>query len=169
MAKGDLTLEIDSKTWHKAEMMLYKMGELHQNHVIDKALRGGQYIFRRLATDKYNRAIGRTSKATGKLIRSIKVDIKKSIEDAKSNQGFRGGAGHVAHLVDRGTKARYTKKGAYRGIMYKGRKTKYYTPTGDRLKGFWSKANKKGEIHARYTVLHILHNEIRKIYNKATR
>lgn len=54
---------------------------------------------------------------TGQLERSIRSRVKRRKSGALAGF-YRGqGGGNHAHLVDRGTKARYTRKGHYRGVM----------------------------------------------------
>lgn len=53
----------------------------------------------------------------GRLERSMRVRVKKRKSGALAGFVRGKGGGNHAHLVDRGTKARYTRKGHYRGVM----------------------------------------------------
>lgn len=74
---------------------------------------------------------------TGNLVDSIgvvKTSIRNSSELGQIQAGPRRGRykGNAAHLVEYGTKARYNKRGAYRGVM---KPKKFMAPAWERTKG----------------------------------
>lgn len=54
---------------------------------------------------------------TGQLARSMSAKVKRRKSGALAGFVRGKGGGNHAHLVDRGTKPRYTKRGHYRGVM----------------------------------------------------
>lgn len=89
---------------------------------------------------------------TGALRSSIKIEIKRIRGGGmKLKVGFNKD-GHHAHLVDRGTKDRYTKKGAYRG-----RATGSY---------FWTNTRNANQPEVAEKILNEYKNEIVKVLSE---
>ena len=91
------------------------MEKVDQSNTIQTALRKGAQIIQ---------AAGKTNLATRNKV--VKGDLKKSFsvrvvkKKAYALAGFKRPQGAHAHLVDRGTKKRYTARGYYRGSVSKG-------------------------------------------------
>ena len=134
MANGEFTMTLDEADYRHVQEQLSKMSELEKMAAIQKALQEGVNVIvkqgkrnlkNRLSKDPVN-----MSRRTGRLERSMGYRTNK--RKMKAYGGFRRPGGAAAHLVDRGTEKRWTKKGAYRGSVSKGS-----TNTGNR---FWTDA-----------------------------
>lgn len=131
---GELTMTLDEATYRHVQEQLSKMSELEKNAAVQKGLQEGidvivkqgkRNLKNRLSKDPVN-----VAKRRGNLLRSMGYrTLKKRM---KAYGGFRRPGGAAAHLVDRGTEKRWTKKGAYRGSVSKGSPN-----TGNR---FWTDA-----------------------------
>lgn len=88
------------------------MSEVDQSATIQTALKSGAKIIE--SAGRTNLAARNKSK-TGNLKKSFSVKVNK--KKAYALSGFRRPQGAHAHLVDRGTTKRYTKKGYYRGAV----------------------------------------------------
>ena len=87
--------------------------EFEQGEAIKSGLRAMGGVFMRGGKSRLgNRLLHHGSK--GNLMSSFKIKTKRHNKGVLI--GF-GKLGHHSHLVDSGTKKRYTKSGAYRGIM----------------------------------------------------
>lgn len=129
MAKGELTITLDEKDLQKMNAVLDGYSKVDQNAIIQNALRQGMQV---IVTEGQANLATRNKKKTGNLARSFKMTTNK--KKAYSLGGFKRGkdGGAHAHLIDRGTDKRFTRKGAYRGSISKGAPN-----TGS---GFWSDA-----------------------------
>ncbi len=134
MANGEFTMTLDEADYRHVQEQLSKMSELEKMAAIQKALQEGVNVIvkqgkrnlkNRLSKDPVN-----MSRRTGRLERSMGYRTNK--RKMKAYGGFRRPGGAAAHLVDRGTEKRWTKKGAYRGSVSKGSPN-----TGNR---FWTDA-----------------------------
>ena len=117
MAKGELTIVLDEKDLQKMEAILDGYSKVDQNTIIQGALRQGMQV---IVTEGQANLAARNKKKTGNLARSFKMTTNK--RKAYSLGGFKRGkdGGAHAHLIDRGTAERWTRKGAYRGSISKG-------------------------------------------------
>lgn len=129
MAKGELTIVLDEKDLNRMNVLLEKYDKVDQNNIVQGALKQGMEVI--VAEGKSNLAT-RNKKKTGNLARSFRLSTNK--KKAYSLGGFKRGkeGGAHAHLIDRGTNERWTRKGAYRGSISKG------NPNSG--SGFWSDA-----------------------------
>lgn len=129
MAKGELTIVLDEKDLQKMNAILDKYDKVDQNAIIQGALKQGMQV---IVTEGQANLATRNKKKTGNLARSFKMTTNK--RKAYSLGGFKRGkdGGAHAHLVDKGTAERYTRKGAYRGSISKG--------NPNHGSGFWSDA-----------------------------
>lgn len=116
MAKSDLTIVLDEKDYQKMMSLLNGMSQIDQEAVIQKALSQGMKVI--VNAGKSNLAT-RNSVRTGKLKRSFSIKVNK--KRAYTLGGFKRPDGAAAHLIDRGTDERWTRTGAYRGSVSKGR------------------------------------------------
>lgn len=144
---GEQTLILDKATYNAVMNKLSQLGELEKEGIIQQGLKEGATI---LAEEGRRNLIQRNSIRKGNLIKSIGVQVRK--KDAKSYAGFKRPGGNAAHLVDRGTKARYTKKGAYRGFV-KGT-------------NFWSDAFERKKSEAQNTLIESINKSIERIINR---
>ena len=119
MAKGDLTLELDKVSYRKFMNILGQMDKIEQTAAVRSALRQSIQVI--INTGKSNLE-SRNGVKTGNLKKSFTKSVKanKGVAYAgfkRSAPGKRVHGANHSYLVDRGTTKRYTKKGAYRGIM----------------------------------------------------
>lgn len=89
------------------------LSDVHKDKVIKQGLKAATGIFVRAGrTNLRSRLIGK--RGTGNLAKSFKNKIKRRKLGSVAGFSF---LGSHAHLLDRGTNNRYTKKGFYRGKM----------------------------------------------------
>lgn len=134
MAQEGLTITLDEADYKYVMGQLTKLSELEKSAVVQRGLQEGIAVIvnqgkrnlrARLSNDPVN-----IRARKGNLYKSIgRKTIKKKL---KGYGGFKRPGGNAAHLVDRGTEKRWTKKGAYRGSVSKGSPN-----TGSR---FWTDA-----------------------------
>lgn len=115
MAKGDLTFQIDKADYERMMRWLSELDEVDQKSVIQNALKTGAKSLQ--DAGKANLA-SRNKSITGKLKKSFGVRVVK--KQSYALVGFKRPGGAAAHLIDRGTKKRYTRQGYYRGSVSKG-------------------------------------------------
>lgn len=129
MAKGELTIVLDEKDLQKMNAVLDGYSKVDQNTIIQGALRQGMQV---IVTEGQANLAARNKKKTGNLARSFKMTTNK--KKAYSLGGFKRGkdGGAHAHLIDRGTDKRFTRKGYYRGSISRG--------NPNHGSGFWSDA-----------------------------
>lgn len=93
----------------------------------------------------------KTAKSSGRpLVNSFTRKVRK--KDAIAYAAFKRPGGNVAHLMDKGTKDRYTKKGAFRG------RVKPYL--------FWTNAFNQKKQKALETIVESIEISIKKIVNR---
>ena len=154
---GEMTITLDEGDYARIQEKLSKLSQLEKDAAVQKGLREGvNVIVKKGRTNLKNRLSNNpvnARKRTGKLIRSMGIStIKKKM---KGYGGFRRPEGAVAHLVDRGTQKRWTKKGAYRGSVSK--KAPY---TGNR---FWTDAFNEKKNEAMHELMEIIEKSIKKL------
>lgn len=110
---NDFTATVDKKDYIKIMNALSDMSKLEREAIIQKAIQEGLDIVVRQG--KSNLASSGTKVRTGNLKGSFKKITKKT--QLKGYAGFSRPKGSAAHLIDRGTKVRQTKKGANRGSV----------------------------------------------------
>lgn len=124
---GSFSFSMPEKEFREVEAMLADLTDLEQKSVVTQALKAAAQ--RLVSKGKVEFKKHHKSK-TGNLYRSMSTSLKrkKKISNNASYAGFKrnankkknnGGiaAGNHAHLIDRGTARRWTKKGAYRGSV----------------------------------------------------
>lgn len=119
---GNFTMTLDEMDFNRVVQILTDLTSLERSKVVRKGLHEGGKVFvtegkknlkARLSSEPVN-----VKNRKGNLIKAFKEKVYP--RKTKVHAGF-GKKGHHAHLVDRGTVKRYTKKGAYRGSVSKGR------------------------------------------------
>lgn len=112
MAK-ELTLELDKYSYNQLMRVLGEYSKVDQKRAIKSALLKG---VREISKQGKLNLTQRNKRKSGNLLKSFSTKFLQKY--LSSYAGFRKGksrGGNHAHLVDSGTKARYTKKGFYRG------------------------------------------------------
>lgn len=108
---GALVLETELR--QAVEYLTSELNKIERKQAVRKGLMDAAKIFQ--ARGKLNLAASTTPR-TGHLRRSFKTNYNPRYW-ASVYAGFWRPDGNHAHLVDLGTKPRYTKQGYYRGIM----------------------------------------------------
>lgn len=129
MAKSGMTIELDEKDYQRLRLLLSNLSETDQGKIVQAALKSGMQTI--INTGKQNLA-ARNQSVSGNLKRSFGIVINK--KGGYALGGFKRPKGAHAHLVDRGTDKRWTRKGAYRGSVSKGtpnKGSKFYTDAVD--------------------------------------
>lgn len=104
------TLTMDKASYDRIMDKLAKFGKIEQEGMVAQALKEGATIVK---DESKSNIKSRLVKRSGNLIGSASVLVKK--KDGKAYAGFKRPKGAHAHLLEAGTKERYTKTGAYRG------------------------------------------------------
>jgi hypothetical protein len=109
---GQFKFSLNEKEYGAVMRKLGTLSTVEQRAVIRKAYKESGKILITAGKSSY---MARNKKRTGGLYRSLTAKLKKKNSGVLS--GFRRGPGlgNGAHLIDRGTADRYTKKGYYRG------------------------------------------------------
>lgn len=157
MAKsGDFTFELSEKDYQALQKILTGISNVDQRKAILGALKEGAKAIARVGKKNLK---SKNKKKTGNLLGSINTKAVRKIVSAYA--GFkRSGVkkGNHAHLVDRGTAKRWTKKGAYRGSVSK---ASPYTGTK-----FWTIAVQSEGPNAMRRVTDVIYNELTKITSR---
>lgn len=154
MAKNrDFTFELNERDYQELQRILTGVSNVDQRKTILGALKQGAMAIARVGKKNLK---SKNKKKSGNLLGSITTKTLKKFSAAYA--GFkRSGArkGNHAHLVDRGTAKRWTKKGAYRGSV-----SKASPYTGTR---FWTTAVKTEGPTAMRRVTEVIYDELYKI------
>lgn len=122
----DFSLVLDEKDYQKVMDKLAGLTEVEQQQVIATALKEGATLLNQVGKQQLVATILHPETSKGRLLKSMQVKVMKAKKD-KGPVGYAGFkrstkktageglGGNAAHLVDRGTVDRYTKKGYYRG------------------------------------------------------
>lgn len=157
MAKGGMTLVLDKATYQEMQRKLKMLEEVDKTAAVSKGLQEGAKPI--VAEGKVNLASRNkrgTKAKSAHLANSFATSLKK--KDSSIRIGFRRPGGAAAHLVDKGTAERYTKKGYYRGSVSKGN-----PKHGSR---FWTDAVLSKGQEALEILADAINQEIIKITNK---
>lgn len=161
MAKGDLTIVLDKADYARLVKTLDEAGDIDTRPAIQRALRSGMQSM--VSAGKSNLSM-RNSTKTGNLKRSftIKVTKRKKVGSNYALGGFKRsagknaiGGGNHAHLVDRGTANRWTRRGYYRGSVSRGMPN-----TGTR---FWTDAVQSEGPRALNNLTNVIQSELKKL------
>ena len=113
-----MTIALDEGDYAAVQNALSQLSAIEQNAVVKKGLQEGLSIF--VKQGKQNLRATLSSKPVnvrmrkGNLMKSFRTNLNK--RQSKGYAGFNH-LGRHAHLVDSGTKNRWTKSGAYRGSV----------------------------------------------------
>lgn len=116
---GNFTISLNQRDYAALQKKFTQAAKIDKHHTIKSALDEGISYIKNAG--KSNLA-ARNKVVSGNLKRSLSKRVKKSAAYAgfkRATAGKKGGGNH-AHLIDRGTDKRYTRKGAYRGSISKG-------------------------------------------------
>lgn len=116
MSSGRFTFTMDKARYNALVEKMKRLQDFDKKDTISKGLR--EAVKPVIAQGKSNLASSHKVK-TGKL-RASQGGTRTYRGKAKIKAGFKQPGGAVAHLLDRGTKKRYTKKGYYRGSISAG-------------------------------------------------
>lgn len=153
MAKGDLTFVLDEKDYQRAMAALDALEKVDQGQAIQNALRNEMKPM--IAQGKSNLMV-RNKIRTGNLIGSF--GLRTNRKKAYAVAGHKRPQGAAAHLVDRGTAQRYTKKGYYRGSVSKGQP--------NHGSGYWTDAVNQEGPKALEGLMDAIYEQISKIMEK---
>lgn len=109
----NFTATLDPMDYAKIMNALSSMSKLEREAIIAKGLQEGLKVI--VQQGKANLASSGIKVRKGNLSHSFKVLTKK--RELRGYAGFSRPKGAAAHLLDRGTKKRYTKTGANRGSV----------------------------------------------------
>ena len=150
MAKGALTIELSKSDVAAVNRWLSELDKVDQSNTVQYALKQGALVIQNAG--KANLAV-RNKTHTGNLKKSFSIKVVK--KKAYALSGFKRPAGAHAHLIDRGTDKRYTKKGAYRGSVSKG------NPNSGSL--FWTQAVTANGGRALNTLMNAIYDALEEI------
>lgn len=139
----------------KINSLVSDLGNVDRNKAIRFGLLSGAKVIERIG--RRNLRL-RNDEHTGNLTKSLRAKISR--RELNAYAGFERsyrfelekGVGNHAHLVDRGTAERYTKKGHYRGIM----------PASY----FWTDAKTQSESAVRQKILSGVEMMVQRLKNK---
>lgn len=145
---GDFSFTVDQDDYIRLMKTMSDLSKLEREAVINKGLKEGLTIIKNQG--KQNIASSGLKIRTGNLAGSFTVSTKK--KDLRGYTGFKRPKGNVAHILDRGTKMRYTKSGASRGMI----KGNY----------FWTKAVEEKSAKAQEELMDSVKKSIQLIINR---
>lgn len=111
LGNGEFTLEIDEQSKNYLFKKMDGLMEIEKEEAIRRGLRQGASVI--VHAGKRNYILDGLRMITGGLYKSAGVTTSRKA--LKVWGGFKRPLGAAAHLLDRGTKERYTKDGYYRG------------------------------------------------------
>lgn len=153
---GNFTITLNERDYQALQKKFTQAAKIDKNHTIKSALDEGiSYIKNAGASN----LASRNKVVTGNLKRSLSKRVKKTAAYAgfkRATAGKKDGGNH-AHLIDRGTVKRYTRKGYYRGSISRGRPN-----TGT---SFWTDAVETEGPRAERTLMDGVYETISKIMN----
>jgi len=155
MAKGNFKFEFDAEDIATFRAVVQEMGEIDGSRAVMNSLSRGMALITRQGKANLDTS---NHQKTGNLKRSIRrKQVKKWVSVYGGFKKGKGGGNH-AHLVDRGTDERWTKKGAYRGSVSKG------SPNTGSM--FWTRAVESKGPQAMEKTMDVIYNEMNKIIRK---
>ena len=155
MSKSDFKFEFNENDIATFRAVVQEMGEIDGSKAVMNSLSRGMALITRQGKANLDSS---NHVKRGNLKRSIRrKQVKKWVSVYGGFRKGKGGGNH-AHLVDRGTDDRWTKKGYYRGSVSKGRPN-----TGSR---FWTKAVESKGPQAIKKTMNVIYNEMGKIIRK---
>lgn len=162
MAQGDFKFTVSEVDYARLTNALEELSEIEQNVALKRSFKQGSEMLLSAGKASY---LMKNKKITGNLYRSFTDKLKSKKRNISGIYvGFRRGKGlgNHAHLIDKGTTHRYTKKGYYRGkIDQPGPGARGYVKTGKTY--FWSSVvSSRGEA-AMQEVVDALYRAIKAI------
>ena len=154
MARGDLTVTMDTRSMLRLEAQLARLTEFEKQETVARGVREATAIIKKQGQENLSQTyvkIKEDGSGFNKHTFVNRADKKK----LKGYSGFirrKGYHGQLAHLIDRGTADRYTKKRAYRGRM--------------RYTGFWTKAVESKGNEALMTMAESIQKTIKRLLNR---
>jgi hypothetical protein len=137
MAKGNFVFSVNEGDYARIMTALNKMSQIEQNVVLKQGFKKGSTL---LLTSGKASFLSKNKKRTGNLYRAFTDKLRRKKKGVSGIfVGFKRGKGkgNHSHLIDRGTKERFTTSGAYRGkIDSPGLGKRGYVKTGKTL--FWT-------------------------------
>lgn len=97
------------------QYVVRNLEDFEKDKALKSGLRAAVNVFRRKGRSNLRARLLHHGKQTNHLMNSFAIRVKRNKLGALS--GFDRPGGNHAHLVDRGTKRRYTKAGTNRGVM----------------------------------------------------
>lgn len=159
MAKGDMSFTFSERELEELKRMLGEISEVDKRQAIINTLRKST---KNMVAGGRRNLSSRNKKKTGHLSKSFKTSSSK--KKVVAYAGFsRSGAnkGNHAHLVDRGTTKRWTKKGKYTGSVSKGQPNKGSM--------FWTDSVRAQGPRAMENLKNTIYNELVKITSRRNR
>jgi hypothetical protein len=155
MSDFKFKFEFDESELQAFKEIIVTLGEIDGSKAIMNSLSKGMALITRQGKSNLNSS---NKTKTGNLKRSIRrKQVKKWVSVYGGFKRGPGGGNH-AHLVDRGTTKRYTRKGKYRGSISKD------NPNNGSL--FWTKAVESKGPQAMEKTMKVIYDEMNKIINK---
>ena len=155
MASRGFTFTFDRRDIAALENIVSDLEDVDKRKAIMNSLSRGMALITRQGKSNLDSA---NHQKTGNLKRSIRrKQVKKWVSVYGGFKKGKGGGNH-AHLVDRGTDERWTKKGAYRGSVSKG------SPNTGSM--FWTRAVESKGPQAMEKTMDVIYKEMEKIIRK---
>ncbi|MBO7323333.1 MAG: hypothetical protein J6U51_07110 [Bacteroidales bacterium] len=110
VGNGDFTLILDEQTKQALYAKLQGLSDFEKEETVKRGLKEGAKVIVQQGKANYNIL---HKKRTGNLYKSAGISTSKRM--LKVWGGFKRPKGAAAHLIDKGTTERFTKKGASRG------------------------------------------------------
>lgn len=155
MAKGDFLFEINKQQMEALQNAVKGLNEIDGNRAILNSFSKG---IQKITREGRANILSKGHKQSGNLLKSVKIKrVKKWMSVYGGFRKGKGGGNH-AHLIDRGTAKRATKKGQNRGTVMKGGP---YTGTR-----FWTKPVEKNGPRIIDNALTVIYKEVNRIIRR---
>ena len=124
ISNGDFSLVLDDAQYDALVKKMELLTDIEKEEVINTALKKGTTLLTESGKQHLVATILHPEDSTGRLLKSMNIKVLKAKKNKgpvgysgfrRSTRNNKSGGGNAAHLVDRGTVDRYTKKGYYRG------------------------------------------------------
>lgn len=159
MARNDLTISLDYNDYAKINSVLSQFSQIERDAIVLKGMQEGVRLFVKQGKSNLKSTLSsepqNVKMRKGNLERAFSTKVKKKL--GKAYAGFNK-KGHHAHLVDAGTKKRWTSKGYYRGSV-----SKNAPKTGS---NFWHRAFEQQKNAATRELMDSIYLSANKIINR---
>lgn len=120
MASGDFTIEIDRDDLLRALNSMSNLSEFDRKEIMAKALKDASNVImsqakRNMVSNGHVKTGALRKSAGTTIIKKGTVKAHGGYTRTKTRPNKKSIGGAAAHMLDRGTEERYTRKGAYRG------------------------------------------------------